>query len=230
MITVRDIVRTVTSIDRRESYASNQAVIQGRRPARPGHDDGVKRGGRESVARHGGDVQRDGWEPLAHHDSRPRRPCFVYTPPNLPTDIAVPLVVMLHGCTQTAADLAAGTRMNDAADRHGFVVLYPQQTTQDNPQACWNWFEPAHQSRDAGEPAFVAETARRLLGDDRWRIDPGRVFVAGLSAGGAMTAILAATHPDLFAAVAIHSGLPFGSAGDALSAFAAMQGRGVAPA
>ena len=113
--------------------------------------------------------------------------------------------------------------MNDAADRHGFVVVYPQQEQGDNPQRCWNWFLPQHQARGAGEPAAIAAIVRELAGTaSPGAIDRRRVFVAGLSAGGAMAAILGATYPDLFAAVAVHSGLAYRSAGDVSAAFAAM--------
>ena len=120
---------------------------------------------------------------------------------------------MLHGCTQDAASFAAATRMNEAADRHGFIAVYPQQERGENAQGCWNWFEPRHQARGAGEPASIAAVVRELIGTtSALTVDPRRVFVAGLSAGGAMAAILAATYPDLFAAVAVHSGLAYGSA------------------
>jgi poly(hydroxyalkanoate) depolymerase family esterase len=133
---------------------------------------------------------------------------------------------MLHGCTQDPATFAAATLMNDAAQRDGFVVVYPGQDRGRNPQGCWNWFLPEHQRREAGEPAAIARIVCDLIGaDDRYTIDPDRVFVAGLSSGGAMALILAACYPDLFAAVAVHSGLPYRSATDLGSAFEAMAGR-----
>jgi poly(hydroxyalkanoate) depolymerase family esterase len=138
---------------------------------------------------------------------------------------------MLHGCTQDAASFAAATRMNQTADRHGFIAVYPQQDRAANPQACWNWFRPEHQERDSGEPARIAALVHELVGTtSTWTIDQRRVFVVGLSAGGAMAATLAATHNDLFAAVAVHSGLAAGSATNVNDAFAAMargaKGRG----
>jgi len=138
---------------------------------------------------------------------------------------------MLHGCTQDAASFAAATLMNKAADRYGFVAVYPQQERGDNPQGCWNWFLPEHQARGAGEPASIAATIRELMGTTSpWTIDTRRVFVAGLSAGGAMAAILAATYPDLFAAVAVHSGLAYRSAASLGAAFDAMARGGKDPA
>jgi poly(hydroxyalkanoate) depolymerase family esterase len=147
----------------------------------------------------------------------------VHVPRELDRATPAPLVCMLHGCTQDPASFAAATLMNEAADRHGFVVVYPGQNRGANPQGCWNWFLPEHQRRDVGEPAAIAGIVRDLIEmDAQCTLDPGRVFVAGLSSGGAMAAILAACYPDLFAAVAVHSGLAYNSATSVRSAFDVM--------
>ncbi len=133
----------------------------------------------------------------------------------------MPLIIMLHGCTQTADDFAAGTGMNDAAEVFGCLVAYPAQPSGANMQKCWNWYRPEDQGRGQGEPALIAGLARDIQRDHGG--DPERTYVAGLSAGGAAAVLVAAAYPDVFAAVGVHSGLPAGGAHDIPSAFAAMR-------
>jgi poly(hydroxyalkanoate) depolymerase family esterase len=155
-----------------------------------------------------------------HSHAAGTRDYKLYVPPGGGAQ-ALPLVVMLHGCTQDPDDFAAGTRMNEAALERGFFVLYPAQAQNANPSRCWNWFKHNHQRRGRGEPALLADMTREVV--ERHGIDPRRVYVAGLSAGGAMAAILGDAYPDVYAAVGVHSGLPPGSATNVKTAFEAMK-------
>lgn len=132
-----------------------------------------------------------------------------------------PLLLMLHGCGQNAEDFSTGTRMNAIAQAAGMYVLYPTQPSSANANKCWNWFVPLHQVRDSGEPAALSALTRTIMGSHA--IDPQQVFVAGLSAGGAMAIILAEQYPELFTAVGVHSGLPSGAATSMMEAFSLMQ-------
>ncbi len=153
------------------------------------------------------------WQEYTYSGPVGSRPYFVYTPPDYQVGRAVPLVVMLHGCKQTAADFAAGTRMNQLADQHHFIVVYPQQSSAHNQNTCWNWFDRANQARGSGEPAIIAGIVQAVeQNTTQWTIDHRRIYVTGVSAGAVMAVILGVTYPDIFAAIGVHSGVEYQAA------------------
>jgi poly(hydroxyalkanoate) depolymerase family esterase len=143
---------------------------------------------------------------------------LTYVPAGAPE--APALVVVLHGCTQTAAGYDHGAGWSTLADRYGFVLLFPEQQRSNNPKTCFNWFQPEDIARDRGEALSIRQMVERMIRDHR--IDKARVFVTGLSAGGAMTCVMLATYPEVFAGGAVIAGLPYGAAKDVPGAFDAM--------
>jgi poly(hydroxyalkanoate) depolymerase family esterase len=148
---------------------------------------------------------------------------WCYVPANLRPGAA--LVVVLHGCLQSATEYDAGSGWSRLADAEGFAVLYPEQTQANNPNRCFNWFQPGDSARDAGEPLSIASMVRRM--GALHGIDRRRIFVTGLSAGGAMTSVMLATYPEIFAGGAIIAGLPYGVASTVPEAFDRMRAHGL---
>ncbi|WP_037970923.1 alpha/beta hydrolase family esterase [Sulfitobacter noctilucae] len=146
---------------------------------------------------------------------------------HMPEGPANGVLMMLHGCTQTPDDFATGTDIVKTATQTGMIVVLPAQSRGDNAQSCWNWFSGTDQKRERGEPAILASLAGEIATKNN--VPKGRTFVAGLSAGGAMAVILGQTYGDVFTAVGVHSGLPYGCARGVNEAFAAMGGNGSRP-
>ncbi len=155
-------------------------------------------------------------------DSSHGRLAYKLFTPRGSTRRRLPLLVMLHGCAQSAADLAAGTGMNELADEQGFLVLYPQQSTRANFSRCWNWHRPGDQKRDSGEPALIATLTRHIV--SVCKANPARIYIAGISAGGAAATIIASAYPELYVAVGVHSGLTRGNVSTLREALSAMRG------
>lgn len=146
-----------------------------------------------------------------------------FVPDTLPARAA--LVVVLHGCTQTADSYDHGSGWSDLAERHGFALLYPEQPRSNNPAGCFNWFEPGDIRRGGGEAMSIQQMIESAI--ERFDLDPRRVFVTGLSAGGAMAMAVLAAYPELFAGGAIIAGLPYGVAASVPEALDRMRGQGL---
>ncbi len=170
------------------------------------------------------------WHSFTYISSQGDRNFSVYTPANYQRGTPVPLVVMLHGCTQTALDFAAGTQMNRLADQQQFLVVYPQQSSFANASLCWNWFLSVNQFRGSGEAGIIDGITQSVEQDTTdWTINTHRVYVTGISAGAAMAVIMGATYPDVYAAIGVHSGIEYQAATDAFSAVAVQQFGGPDP-
>ena len=213
-------------VDWRKLYAANRAAIAGRPSGGSPHLPAVPQGRPvlPAALQPGSIVPGSRLDALNGRGPEALGCPVVHRPPGLSPTSPAPLIVVLHGCTQSATSLAADTGLNALADRHGLVVAYPEQAAGRNVRRCWNWFEPANQTRGSGEPALLAAAITRLTaGVEGQAIDSDRVFLAGFSAGGAMACVTAAAYPELFAGLAVHSGLAYRSASGLPDALRAMR-------
>jgi poly(hydroxyalkanoate) depolymerase family esterase len=174
-----------------------------------------------------GELRRSKWISGAAHNAFGSRKYKLWVPGACDSTTPSALIVMLHGCTQNAEDLAAVSGMNTLAEREKFLVVYPEQSRRANLLKCWNWFDPAHQSRDAGEPSIIANIVTKVQSSQN--IDAARVYVVGISAGGAMAVVLGAAYPDLFAAIGVSAGVQFKAATCKRTAWKVMRHGGSEP-
>lgn len=173
-------------------------------------------------------AQADKWTSGTVTNASGSRNYRLWVPAAYDKNQRAPLVMMLHGCMQTPESLAAISGMNELAEKDTFLVVYPEQTAASNPLKCWNWFDPQHQTRDAGEPALLAAIVKQVLSS--YKTDPARVYVVGISAGGAMAIVMGATYPDLFSAIGVSAGLEYNAATTVEGGLAAMKQGGPDPA
>lgn len=155
------------------------------------------------------------------------RAYWLYVPSAYDAKQSLPAIVMLHGCTQDGQDIARGSRLNEHAEKHGFIVVYPEQPQSANPLKCWNWFDVKHQERDKGEPAIIAGIIHGVL--SKYNVDAKRVYLAGLSAGAAMANIVAIAYPELVAGLGLHAGIEYKATNTVLNARIVMNKGGPDP-